>query len=75
MAVLEQVIYLVEVSGVVPGTVDLADENDGRVAGSFGVVALEAVEICGPAPKAIALSDLQFEEGNDEWRCRVTIDV
>jgi SHS2 domain-containing protein len=75
VAVLEQVIYLVEVSGVVPGTVDLADENDGRVAGSFGVVALEAVEICGPAPKAIALSDLQFEEGNDEWRCRVTIDV
>jgi SHS2 domain-containing protein len=75
VAVLEQVIYLVEVAGVVPVSVDLADENDGRVAGSFGVVPLDAVEICGPAPKAIALSDLQFEEGNHEWRCRVTIDV
>jgi len=33
VAVLEQVIYLVEVAGVVPVSVDLADENDGRVAG------------------------------------------
>ena len=75
VAVLEQVIYLVEVVGVVPVTVDLVDEKAGRLAGSFGVVPLEAVEICGSAPKAIALSDLAFEERDNEWRCLVTIDV
>jgi SHS2 domain-containing protein len=73
VALLEQVIYLVEVVGVVPVTVDFVD--DGRLAGSFGVVPLEAAEICGPAPKAIALSDLAFEERDNEWRCLVTIDV
>jgi SHS2 domain-containing protein len=75
VAVLEQVIYLVEVVGVVPVTVDFVDEKAGRLAGSFAVAPLEAVEICGPAPKAIALSDLVFEERDNEWRCLVTIDV
>jgi SHS2 domain-containing protein len=75
VAVLEQVIYLVEVVDVVPVTVDFVDEKAGRLAGSFGVVPLEAVEICGPAPKAIALSDLAFQERDNEWRCLVTIDV
>ena len=75
VAVLEEVIYLVEVVGVVPVTVDLVDEKAGRLAGSFGVVPLEAVEIWGPAPKAIALSDLVFGERDNEWRCLVTIDV
>jgi SHS2 domain-containing protein len=75
VAVLEEVIYLVEVVDVVPVTVDFVDEKACRLVGSFGVVPLEAVEICGPAPKAIAFSDLQFEERDNEWRCLVTIDV
>jgi SHS2 domain-containing protein len=75
VALLEQVIYLLEVAGEVPVTVDLMDENGGRLVGSFGVVPLESVEICGPAPKAIALSDLVFEESDHGWRCLVTIDV
>jgi SHS2 domain-containing protein len=75
VALLEQVIYLAEVAGEVPVTVDLVDENGGRLVGTFGAVPLEAVEICGPAPKAIALSDLIFEERDNEWRCVVTIDV
>jgi SHS2 domain-containing protein len=75
VAVLEQVIYLIEVVGVVPVTVDFVDEKAGRLAGSFAVAPLEAVEICGPAPKAIALSDLVFEERDNKWRCLVTIDV
>jgi len=75
VAVLEEVIYLVEVVGVVPVTVDLVDEKAGRLAGSFAVAPLEAVEIWGPAPKAIALSDLVFGERDNEWRCLVTIDV
>jgi SHS2 domain-containing protein len=56
-------------------TVDFVDEKAGRLAGSFAVARLEAVEICGPAPKAIALSDLVFEERDNKWRCLVTIDV
>ena len=75
VAILEQVIYLVEVVGVVPVTVDFVGEKAGRLAASFGVVPLKAVEICGPAPKAIALSDLVFEERDNKWRCLVTIDV
>jgi SHS2 domain-containing protein len=75
VALLEQVIYLAEVAGEVPVTVDLVDEKARRLAGSFAVAPLEAVEICGPAPKAIALSDLVFEERDNEWRCLVTIDV
>ena len=75
VAVLEEVIYLVEVVGVVPVTVDLVDEKAGRLAGSFAVAPLEVVEIWGPAPKAIALSDLVFGERDNEWRCLVTIDV
>ena len=75
VALLEQVIYLAEVAGEVPVTVDLVDENGRRLVGTFGVVPLEAVAICGPGPKAIALSDLIFEERDNEWRCVVTIDV
>ena len=75
VALLEQVIYLAEVTGEVPVTADLVDEYGGRLAGTFGVVPLEVVEICGPAPKAIALSDLVFEERDNKWRCLVTIDV
>jgi SHS2 domain-containing protein len=75
VAVLEQVIYLVEVVGVVPVTVDFVDQKAGRLVGSFAVAPLEAVQICGAAPKAIALSDLVFEDRDNKWRCLVTIDV
>jgi len=75
VALLEQVIYLAEVAGEVPVTADLVDEYGGGLVGTFGLVPLEVVEICGPAPKAIALSDLVFEERDNEWRCLVTIDV
>lgn len=71
---LEEVIYSAEVLGVVPVTVELAETDDGGVAGSFETVPVGSVEIIGPAPKGVA-REVSFEHGNGAWRCRALVDV
>lgn len=70
-AVLEEVIYLLDVQGAVPVTVEI---SEGRA--RFGLAGLDAVEAVGPEPKAVALSGLSCAPAADgTWRARAIIDV
>lgn len=71
VAVLEEVIYLLDVRGALPVTVRV---DGGRAV--LGLAPLDAVEPVGPQPKAVALSGLACAPDPDgTWRARATIDV
>ncbi len=72
---LEEVIYLVEVDGVVPVDVRVQLRPDGGLRGRLGVAPLQAAIVIGPAPKAIAWHELSLVPERTGWRCRVTLDV
>lgn len=74
---LEEVIYLVEMDGVVPVDAHVEPAADGGLCGRFDVVPLAPAMVIGPAPKAIAWHQLSFapRPGRAGWTCRVTVDV
>lgn len=74
---LEEVIYLVEVDGVVPVAARVEATPDGGVCGRLDVVPLTPGMVIGPAPKAIAWHQLSFapRPGRAGWTCRVMVDV
>ena len=72
---LEEVIYLVEVDGLVPVDVEVGLEPGGGLRGRFEVAPLTPAMVIGPAPKAIAWYDLEFARRRTGWRCRATVDV
>lgn len=72
---LEEVIYLVEVDGVVPVDAHLEPTPEGGLGGRFEVAPLEPAMVIGPAPKAVAWHQLSFARGAAGWACRVTVDV
>ena len=74
-AVLEEVIFLLETSGLVAVGVDLEDADDGSIDGTFLIVPLTSVTQIGPAPKGIARSDLLLTHGTHGWRAHAIVDV
>lgn len=72
---LEEVIYLVEVEGLVPVEVHVEPAADGGLGGRFDVVPLAPAMVVGPAAKAVAWHQLSFAPGRAGWTCRVTVDV
>jgi SHS2 domain-containing protein len=75
VALLEEVIYLVDVFAVVPVRFNLAETEDGGVAGDVEVVPAAQVEVVGPVPKAVSYHSLQIGDERGTWRCRVVVDV
>jgi SHS2 domain-containing protein len=76
VGLLEEVLYLVEVLGVVPSVAAVTERDDGGLGGFFDVVRITEVEAVGAAPKAVARGDLQFGcDAEGRWSCRVTVDV
>jgi SHS2 domain-containing protein len=73
--VLEEVIYLVEVRGLVPVCADVHRTPAGGLAGHLDAVRVEGVDLVGPVPKAVTRHALAFDRGPDGWRCAVTVDV
>ncbi len=72
---LEEVLYRIEVHGVVPVAATLDDTPTG-VAGSFLVVPVSAAREVGAVPKAVSRSGLSLRPREDGgWWCRATIDV
>jgi SHS2 domain-containing protein len=71
---LEEVIYTADVLGVVPVTVELADTDDGGVAGSFETTPIDSIEVIGPGPKGVSHQVTLDQEGAT-WRCQALIDV
>ena len=71
----EDVIYALDVFGVVPVRFHLSEAEDGGVAGEMDVVRAEAVSLVGPVPKGVSYHGLSMDEGEGGWRCRVLVDV
>ncbi len=73
---LEEVLYQLEVLGVVPVQVALEETERGGVAGYAHVVPVGTVEEVGAVPKAIARHQLTFAPDDvGVWHARVTVDV
>jgi SHS2 domain-containing protein len=77
-AVLDEVIYQMEVYGRLPADVSI-DERTGATAGQvevrFAAVPVEEVAVIGAVPKAVSLHELRFARAGGAWRCHVTVDV
>ncbi len=75
VALLEEVIYVVDALGLVPVRVQLTELEDGGVSGGMEVVSASDVELIGPVPKAVSYYGLRIGKEGPLWRCRVLIDV
>jgi SHS2 domain-containing protein len=75
VALLEDVIYTVDVFSVVPVRFHLALSEGGAVAGDMEVVPVDQVVLVGPMPKAVSYHELAMSAGLDGWRCHVLIEV
>ena len=75
VALLEEVIYLLEADNAVPVRVRVRTHGGGEVA-DFWLTDRSRVTSLGAAPKGVAYSQLTFrEEEPGRWRCMVTVDV
>lgn len=74
VTLLEEVIYIADVLGVVPVTVELRDTDDGGLTGTLDAVAIDTVEAVGPAPKGVS-HEIAIDRNGAAWTCRALIDV
>ncbi|BBX95802.1 archease [Mycobacterium lacus] len=74
VAVLEEVIYLLETAGEAPVDVELADVGGGLDA-TFAMADASTLVQVGAVPKAVSLNELRFCRDRHGWRCSVTLDV
>lgn len=73
-SVLDEMIYLLDVTGEVPVAVGVDPAAEGlRV--RFGLAPLSPDRVVGAAPKAVTLHELEFGRTDGHWRCTVTLDV
>lgn len=77
VALLDETVYLSDTRGLVPIDAVVTTPADGAdgLKGSFMAAMVDDVEAVGPAPKAVARSDLVAGPDDGGWRGRVTIDV
>ena len=74
VAVLEEVIFLLDTVGEAP--VDLDLKGAGGVAEvNFAMVDARTLPQVGAVPKAVSLNDLRLSHDDNGWRCLVTLDV
>ena len=74
VAVLEEVIFLLDTVGEAP--VDLDLQGAGGVAEvNFAMVDARTLPQVGAVPKAVSLNDLRLSHDDNGWRCLVTLDV
>jgi len=74
-ALLDEVVYRVEVHGQVPVEVEAEAASDGGLDVRLGVVPLSKVEVTGAAPKAVSWHGLHMGVDSYGWSCAVTVDV
>ncbi|TDC52510.1 archease [Micromonospora sp. KC207] len=75
VGVLDEVIFRLETEGVLPVTARVTGTGEGGLRVRWRVVAVDAVELVGAVPKAVALHGLRFGPGPDGWSCAVILDV
>jgi SHS2 domain-containing protein len=75
VALLEEVIFCVDVLGKVPAGARLGQADGGGVAGTLEVVDAADVVLVGPVPKGVSWHGLEMVGDGGRWRCRVVVDV
>jgi len=75
VAVLEEVLYVLDAHGQVPVTTHLDSMNGTELSGWFDVASVSEIPLIGSAPKGIALSGLSVHPVDGGWRCTATVDV
>ena len=74
VAVLDEVIYLLDTVAEAPVDLELHDIDDG-VDVMFAMADAATLLQVGAVPKAVSLNELRFCGGRNGWRCLVTLDV
>jgi protein archease len=74
VAVLEEVIYLLDTEGEAPVGLTLRNV-DGGVEVTFAMVDASILPQVGAIPKAVSFNDIRLSHGRAGWRCLVTLDV
>lgn len=74
VAVLEEVIFIVDTTGRVPVAVTVADNGDDLLV-RLDLVAVGRAEQVGAVPKAVSLHELRIGPDGGGWRAAVTLDV
>jgi SHS2 domain-containing protein len=72
---LEEVVYLLDVQGTVPATVQAVGTPDGGLTVELGLVPVAVEQVVGPAPKAITRHGMRLTVQDGTWRVAVTVDV
>ncbi|MFC4149658.1 archease [Micromonospora mangrovi] len=75
VGVLDEVIFRLETSGVLPLATRIRATDDGGVTVHWRTVPTEAVELVGAVPKAVSLHELRFGPTDGGWAGAVTLDV
>jgi len=74
VAVLDEVIYLLDTAAEAPVDLELHDVSGG-VGVTFTMADASTLPQLGAVPKAVSLNELRFSHGRHGWRCLVTLDV
>lgn len=75
VAALEEVVYALDVDGVVPTATRVETVIGDEVRGVFDVVPLAMTRCVGPPPKAVTRHGLRVVRTGEGWRCEVVVDV
>jgi SHS2 domain-containing protein len=75
VAVLEEVLFLLDTEGVVPVAARIEPVTGPEVRGELAVVAVAATVQVGSVPKGIARHELRQDHSARQWQCRVVVDV
>jgi len=74
VAVLDEVIYIMDTIGEVPVDVEL-EPVDGELDVRFATIDAGTLSQVGAIPKAVSLHELRLGTGPRGWSCSVTLDV
>lgn len=74
-AILDEVVYLLDISELVPVDVRLTELPGGVVEMRFGLGARRSVRLTGAAPKAVVMLEAPDERRTGPFRCRFIVDV
>jgi SHS2 domain-containing protein len=75
IALLEEVVYLLDAEGLVVVDVALVQRTGGLVDATFAVVPVGSVVEVGAPPKGVSRSELSVTANGPSWRARALVDV
>jgi SHS2 domain-containing protein len=75
VALLEEVVFLLDVLGMLPADAVIEEALDGGLGGTLDLAAVNGANLVGAVPKVVSRAGLGFGFDGEQWVCRATIDV